>query len=112
MIHDTPPATYPVVTICGSMRFYDEMLEAARLMSLRGNIVLMPFVYFRTPEGQSSADKAMLDDMHFAKIRMSESIVVISPGGYVGESTPNEIRYAEFLGKSVIYWESRLGTTL
>jgi hypothetical protein len=37
--------------------------------------------------------KAMLDDMHFTKMSMSELILIV--GEYIGESTANEITYAE-----------------
>jgi predicted HAD superfamily Cof-like phosphohydrolase len=36
----------------------------------------------------------MLDLMHYRKIELSEAICVINPGGYVGESTASEIKYA------------------
>ena len=41
--------------------------------------------------------------MHLAKIRLADEILVVDPGGYVGESTAREIAYAESLGKPVSY---------
>ena len=35
---------WPIVTICGSMRFYQQMLTVAEELTLDGFIVLMPFV--------------------------------------------------------------------
>lgn len=92
---------YPVVTICGSMRFRAEMDEAAQHLSRSGFIVLMPFVTFAPDEQLSGPDKAMLDHMHRAKIDMSGSIHVVNPGGYVGESTRGEIAYAASRGKGI-----------
>ena len=50
--------------------------------------------------------KEMLDDMHKRKIDMSDSIFVINPGGYIGESTKLEIINAIEHGKKVDYIES------
>ena len=47
----------------------------------------------------------MLDDMHKRKIDMADEIFVINVGGYVGESTLNEIAYAEARGIGVRYLE-------
>ena len=41
-----------------------------------------------------SKTKEMLDDMHNRKIDMADSIFVITPGGYIGDSTEFEIAYA------------------
>lgn len=96
---------YPVCTISGSMRFFDVMLKAADQLSEQGWIVLMPFVTF-VAQDQDSATKKMLDDMHFAKIDMSERVFVISNvDGYYGESTRGEIAYARETGKSVSFWK-------
>lgn len=45
----------------------------------------------------------MLDDMHKAKIDMSDAVYVINRNGYVGDSTLSEIEYANSTGKEVIY---------
>ena len=47
----------------------------------------------------------MLDDMHKRKIDMADAIYVINPGGYIGESTRNEIEYARRNGKEILYLE-------
>jgi hypothetical protein len=89
---------YPVTTICGSMRFYPEMLKLAERLTAEGQIVLMPFV----TKGSAAADAAMLDEMHRRKIDMSDSIhVVTGAASYVGDSTRGEIDYARSAGKAV-----------
>ncbi len=87
--------TYPVVTICGSMRYYSQMREVAEFYTASGHIVLMPFV-----TKNASVDATMLDDMHRRKIDMSEGIIVV--GSHRGESTMGEIKYARETGKNVI----------
>jgi hypothetical protein len=45
----------------------------------------------------------MLDDMHLRKIDMADEVMVINPGGYIGQSTRREIEYAKSVGKPVNY---------
>lgn len=95
------PELFPVVTICGSMRFHRLMLDAARDLSLRGYIVIMPHCVY--PDKKS--DKEMLDRMHFAKIDMSDAICVVSDeSGYVGQSTRREMRHAQDVGILTLHW--------
>lgn len=84
-----------VTTICGSMRFFDKMLEIAGQLTLEDEIVLAPFVWIKADEQPTSVAKRSLDALHFAKIRMSSSIFVVNVGGYIGESTQREILYAK-----------------
>lgn len=91
-----------VVCICGSMRFQDEMAQAAHAESLAGRIVVMPHVNMKawdTPDADPEQIKADLDQLHRAKIRMAQEVLVV--GNYVGESTTAEIAYARYLGMPV-----------
>jgi hypothetical protein len=94
---------YPVITICGSMRYSEKMRKVAEKLTARGSIVLMPFC----TKGENNVDPVMLDDMHKCKIDMSESIVVV--GMHIGESTSSEIDYAKKTGKTVLYWTDHFG---
>jgi hypothetical protein len=97
---------YYVVTVCGSMRFfYPHMLRAAEDLSMRGYIVLMPFVTFAAA-GQDSEEKDALDMMHLRKIDLSDEIYVVNIDGYIGKSTAREIEYARLHDKTVIYHET------
>jgi hypothetical protein len=99
--------TFPIVTLCGSMRFYKRLLEVAAQLTTAGQIVLMPHDASLTGiENKTLIEHgAMLDEMHRAKIRMSGSIYVVNVGGYTGESTRSEIAYATELGIPVQYDE-------
>jgi len=80
-----------IVCICGSMRFLAEMREAARDLALAGVIVVAP------AEADGSVDddqKAVLDALHLRKIDLADRVLVVNPGGSVGESTRREIAYA------------------
>lgn len=97
--------TFKVCTISGSMRASDMMLKAASQLSVQGWIVLMPFVTFEPGAEQTSVTKRMLDEMHFAKIDMSDRVFVISNAdGYYGESTRNEIAYARDAETPISFW--------
>lgn len=94
-----------IVCICGSMRFYNEMIGIAQSATLQGYIVLMPFVDMRKPQFAhlSDDDKKELDDLHKSKIAMSDIVVIVNIDGYIGESTRSEIEYAKLLGKEITY---------
>jgi hypothetical protein len=91
--------TFKIVTICGSMRFYDTMVKVAEQETAAGHIVLMPFCAIDSDE-QNGYLKSMLDRMHFAKIDMCDHIIVVTDeNGYVGTSTRREMAYAIKNGK-------------
>ena len=105
---------YKVITLCGSTRFKDEFMEAQKRLTLEGNIVISVGLFGHSgdrevwenmDEGTLTATKEMLDDMHKRKIDMADEIFVIDVGGYIGESTRSEIRYAINNGKTVRYLE-------
>ena len=108
------PKQYPVVTLCGSTRFKKEFMEVQKQLTLEGNIVISvglfghsgdEEVWENMDEGTLTKTKEMLDDMHKRKIDMADSIFVINVGGYIGDSTKSEIKYAKKLGKIVRYLE-------
>lgn len=96
-----------VVVICGSTRFMKQMADADRSLTWKGHIVVRPGCDMKTPHPlwadpeQAEAGKARLDDLHRAKIRLADAVLVVNPGGYVGDSTRAEIEYARSLGKPV-----------
>ena len=98
---------YNVITLCGSTRFKDEFLAVQKRLTLEGNIVISVgfFGHSGDEEVWREGTKEMLDDMHKRKIDMADEIFVINVGGYVGESTWSEIKYARSAGKKVRYLE-------
>ncbi|MBR6863349.1 MAG: hypothetical protein IKM75_00670 [Bacteroidales bacterium] len=99
---------YKVITLCGSTRFKEQFLEAQKQLTLEGNIVISVGLFGHSGDDEVWADgvKMMLDDMHKRKIDMADAIYVINPGGYIGESTRNEIEYARRNGKEIMYLEN------
>jgi hypothetical protein len=94
---DTPT----IVTLCGSMRFFEQMLQVASDETAKGHIVLAPFSVV-APEDQGDDFKAMLDRLHFQKIDLSEQVIVVTnQDGYIGQSTEREMVYALHRGKAL-----------
>ena len=105
---------YKVITLCGSTRFKEDFLRVQKTLTLEGNIVISVGLFGHSgdsevwegkEEGEWSSTKRMLDDMHLRKIDMADEIYVINRGGYIGESTRQEIEYALTQGKKVNYME-------
>ncbi len=99
-----------VVCLCGSTRFLSEMAVKAWELEKLGVIVLsmqlLPASYPGVqPDHQAEAEgvKEAMDELHLRKIDLSDRVLVIDIGGYIGNSTRREIEYAERLGKLVSY---------
>jgi hypothetical protein len=101
---------YPVITLCGSTKFRKEFEEVQKKLTLHGNIVISVGLFGHSGdnevwenmnEGTKTKTKLMLDDMHKEKIKMADSIFVINPKGYIGESTWSEICYAWMIKKKI-----------
>jgi hypothetical protein len=113
---------FPEITVlCGSTRFYDAFQQANYDLTMRGEIVLSVGFYPHAKAehghgegvGHDSAEKVALDELHMRKIDLADRVFVLNVDGYIGESTRNEIAYAERTGKPVSYLvpaESRVPT--
>lgn len=75
-------------------------------MSIKGYIVLSPLVYNQTGENPlcGEENKIILDYVQKEKIRQSDLVLVIDKDKYIGSSTKNQIEYAKFLNKRVLYY--------
>lgn len=96
-----------IITICGSYKFKQQMIEIAEKLTLEGNCVLMPNELTRpNKECYSQSEALIFDKMHKEKIKLSDSILVVDVNGYIGNSTKSEIEYAESLSKNIIYYSN------
>lgn len=94
-----------IITLCGSYKFQKEMSEVAEIMTLAGNCVLTPNELMRScKEDYTEEEARMIDLMHKEKIRISDAILVVNVGGYIGSSTKSEIEFAEKFGKEIMYY--------
>jgi hypothetical protein len=100
-----------IVCLCGSTRFFQTFQEANLQETVAGKIVLSIGCDLRS-DHQLWADpsereriKRELDVLHCRKIDLADDVLVLNVGGYVGDSTQREIRYALAVGKPIRWWE-------
>ena len=94
-----------IITVCGSYKFKDEMIQITEKMTLMGNCMLTPNELTRHGKDAYTKDEAlMIDKMHKEKIKLSDAILVVNVNGYIGNSTNSEIEYDKLLNKEVLYY--------
>ncbi|MDQ1033618.1 hypothetical protein QFZ75_000034 [Streptomyces sp. V3I8] len=99
----------PIVVLCGSTRYWEQIAEAALYETAAGRIVLAPGCNLKQPHplwaqpAQAERLKQLLDGLHLWKIDLADDVLVVNPHGYIGESTSREIAYARSLGKPIRY---------
>ena len=81
-----------VVTICGSMRFENEMKRIAFILEAKHNMTVLQCVYNEDKLDITEEEIDILNRSHFKKIEMSDAIYVVK----------KEIAFAQKLGKEVI----------
>ena len=102
-----------VICLCGSTRFTPEMLITQWNLTKQGNVVLswcaLPDNYFngedKTHIGNQEGVKEIVDEVHKRKIDLADEVFVLNIGGYIGESTRSEVRYAIEHSKVVKFLE-------
>jgi len=100
-----------IICLCGSSRFVAEMAVIAWTMEKEGAITLglhlLPAGYTdvedHIAEAEGVAEK--MDVLHLRKIDLADEVFVLNVGGYIGNSTRNEIEYAASIGKTIKYLE-------
>lgn len=97
----------PVVTLCGSTRFWTTFQEASLMFTLMENVVLSvgAATASDTEHGISEEMKDRLDALHLSKIMMSNFVFVLNVDGYIGRSTAREICFAAATNVPVFYHE-------
>lgn len=105
-------AVHPeVITLCGSTRFKDEINRVNAELTMQGKLVISlgVFGHIDMPDHDwttnGNDDKRRLDELHRRKIDLADTVLIVNPGGYIGESTRAEINYAISHFKTVRYTE-------
>ena len=98
-----------VITICGSLKFKEEMMITAEKMALKGNCILTPVYPILENIERTEEQLLNLKKEHFKRIELSDSILVMNVNNYIGNSTNLEIEYAEKLGKEIVYYTDIIG---
>ena len=94
-----------IITVCGSLRFEQEMKYHAEKLALEGNCVLTIIYSTKRKEEYTKDEINNLGKGHIKRIDMSDAIFVVNKDGYIGEAVRKEIDYAKGHGKEIIYLE-------
>ncbi len=92
-----------IVTICGSMRFWNKIQEVNERLELENGYVVISVTPIVSGRELTEREWALLGELHRAKIDLSDAIFVVNVGGYIGESVKSEIEYARAKGKEILY---------
>ena len=103
-----PVAKPIIVCLCGSTRFSEAFHEANLRETLAGKIVLSIGCDFKSDDalGLTSEDKERLDALHLRKIDLADEVLILNVGGYIGQSTMNELLYAQEHRKRIRFLEN------
>lgn len=74
-----------IVTICGSMKFKDKMMEVAKELEIKNNYVVIQCIY--SNDKFNDEEQKNLADLHYNKIKISDAIYVTNVNGYIGNQT-------------------------
>jgi len=95
-----------IITICGSLKFIEEMKFYTEKLELENNCVLSVIYPMKNKECYTSEEIDILGKGHYKKIDLSDAIFVINKNGYIGEAVKKEIEYAKNINKEIIYLEN------
>ncbi|HUX02240.1 MAG TPA: hypothetical protein VMY35_14845 [Phycisphaerae bacterium] len=104
IVRDLLGPSFPrIVCLCGSTRFMPAFRAAMLAETLADRIVLTVGSALRSDDelGLTRDAKQRLDELHLRKIDLADEVFVLNVGGYIGESTGNELAYALALAKPV-----------
>ena len=93
-----------VVCISASIKFEEEMKRVSKILEELKIPHLLPIMDLPKEMETPEMTHKLVQD-HFDKIDKSESLFVINPGGYIGNSVKVEIGYAKGVGKKVYFLE-------
>ena len=95
---------YKIITLCGSTKFKSEFERINMELTLRNKIILQPGCYAHYDNiSITDEQKERLDILHKEKIMMSDCIIIINVGNYIGSSTKSEIEFASDNNKPIFY---------
>ncbi len=95
-----------VVTLCGSVRFWNEIQEVSERLQLENKYAVIGIIPHIMDRDLTEYEKELFGELHRVKIDLSDAIFVVNVDGYIGESVKKEIEYAKENGKEIIYLEN------
>ena len=94
-----------IITVCGSLKFKDEIMQITEKMALQGNCMLsIVYPTKKDKDAYTDEEKEILGKMHKERIKISDAILVVNIDNYIGSSTISEIGFAKKLNKEIIYY--------
>ncbi len=94
-----------IITVCGSLKFKDEIMQITEKMALQGNCMLsIVYPTKKDKDAYTDEEKEILGKMHKERIKISDAILVVNIDNYIGSSTISEIEFAKKLNKEIIYY--------
>lgn len=101
-----------IICLCGSSRFVAEMAVLAWTLERDEEVIVLglhflPSWYTRQESHQAEHEGCVsrMNELHLRKIDISDEVLIVNIGGYIGEDTRREIEYAKFMGKPVRFLE-------
>lgn len=88
------------ITICGSMKFAEEMKHIAWRLEIEEGFNVLQCIYNQKDEHIKDETQKRLAAAHYKKIDISDAVYI---DGYIGISVANEILYARKNGKELIF---------
>lgn len=107
---NTDGQTREIVCLCGSTKFEGAYKSEQFRLTVEGKIVLTVAGCWKDDHTHDwdeidDEDKKELDELHLDKIDLADRVHVLNVGGYIGESTRNEVDHAIETGTEVTWLE-------
>lgn len=83
---------FPIITICCSTRYPEQIIKYYNELTKQRYIVLADLTEHNK---QNEFNKELIDEMHRAKIDMSDEVHFLVKNGNMGESVSREFDYAK-----------------
>ena len=97
----------PKVCLCGSAKFKQQFFETALNLSLEGYEVSLPLMFVKENiDKLSKEEKEYFNEIYKTRIAEADLIYIINYNKYIGDSTREEILWAQQLGKKIKYLEN------
>lgn len=96
-----------IITICGSLKFENEIKFWAEKLTLEGNCVLsIIYPINHDLRAYNLKQRERFAQAHRKRIDLADAVFVVNKNGYIGDSAQKEIEYAKAQGKEIIFLES------
>lgn len=95
------------ITICGSMKFAEEMKQIAWRLEVEKGFNVLQCVYNEQNEPITDEAQKRLVAAHYRKIDICDAVYIVDIDGYIGTSVADEILYAKESGKEIIFYSEQ-----